>query len=158
MTGLLPLTHADLASHHGVRAPKAIILFGPPGTGKTTFAKAIASQLGLPFVELFPSQLASAGVGGQAAALRTFFKRVIEADEPIDLDELVRASAQFTPADIDFAARKGAQMAFERSIIGPRTNRSTLEDFLAAIDDTRPTLTRAMVHAFETDIDDYARM
>jgi len=41
---ILPLARAELANHHGVRAPRAIILFGPPGTGKTTFAKGVASR------------------------------------------------------------------------------------------------------------------
>jgi ATP-dependent 26S proteasome regulatory subunit len=55
---ILPLARAELANHHGVRPPRAIILFGPPGTGKTTFAKGVASRLRWPFVELFPSHLA----------------------------------------------------------------------------------------------------
>ena len=39
-------------------------LFGPPGNGKTTFAKGAASRLGWPFVELFPSRLAGRVPGG----------------------------------------------------------------------------------------------
>ena len=35
-------------------------------------------------------------------------------DEEIDIDALVEASEMFTPADIEFAARKAAQHAFER--------------------------------------------
>jgi SpoVK/Ycf46/Vps4 family AAA+-type ATPase len=44
-----------------VKAPATVLLFGPPGTGKTTFAKAIAGRLGWPFIELLPSKLESGG-------------------------------------------------------------------------------------------------
>jgi GNAT superfamily N-acetyltransferase len=63
-----PLSHSDLADQIGLVAPSAIMLFGPPGTGKTSFARAIASRLSWAFVELHPSLLGQ-GVGG-AAALR----------------------------------------------------------------------------------------
>ncbi len=58
---VLPLSHPELAAEHGVRPPQAVVLFGPPGTGKSTFAKAVASRLGWPFVELFPSRIALEG-------------------------------------------------------------------------------------------------
>src|SRR5439155_19888920 len=46
---VLPLVDPDLAEEYGVKPPRAIVLFGPPGPGKTTFAKAVASRLGWPF-------------------------------------------------------------------------------------------------------------
>ncbi|MEU3186093.1 GNAT family N-acetyltransferase [Streptomyces sp. NPDC006923] len=55
---VLPLANPELADRHGVEPPQAVVLFGPPGTGKSTFAKAVASRLGWPFVELFPSRIA----------------------------------------------------------------------------------------------------
>lgn len=68
-----PLANPDLADRYGVVPPRAVMLFGPPGTGKTTFARAVASRLDWPFVELFPSRLSDT-TAGLAAALRTSFE------------------------------------------------------------------------------------
>jgi transitional endoplasmic reticulum ATPase len=63
-----PLAHTELADQLGLRPPAAVLLFGPPGTGKTSFARSIASRLSWAFVELHPSLLGQ-GVEG-ARALR----------------------------------------------------------------------------------------
>jgi len=246
---VLPLAEPERANRHGVEPPRAITLFGPPGTGKTTFARAIASRLGWPFVELLPSRLADGG--NLAAALREAFTRlgrleriVVFIDEveeiapvrdtrpsaahavtnellkliptfrerserllvcatnsvrsldpaflrpgrfdylipigtpdadarramwaryaatrpDVDLDALVRASEEFTPADIGHAARVAAQASFERdlgrddgptSLPGADTN-----DYLTAVGRTRPTVTAAMVADFTRDITTHAR-
>lgn len=73
---ILPLAQSALAASHGVVPPSAVILFGPPGTGKTSFAKGIAARLSWPFVELFPSLLAEHGPGGEAQALRQTFAQL----------------------------------------------------------------------------------
>jgi len=75
---ILPLAEPELAARHAVELPKAIVLFGPPGTGKTTFAKGIASRLGWPFVEIEPAELGAEGAERQAKLLADTFDRLLE--------------------------------------------------------------------------------
>ena len=73
---ILPLAEPHLAARHSVSPPKAIVLFGPPGTGKTTFAKGIASRLGWPFVEIEAAELGGEGPERTAKLLAHSFERV----------------------------------------------------------------------------------
>ncbi|MDQ1511858.1 MAG: transitional endoplasmic reticulum ATPase, partial [Actinomycetota bacterium] len=78
-------------------------------------------------------------------------------DEPVDVGVLVDASPLFTPADIEWAARKAAQRAFEREHFDGTGSRATTDDFLAAIAETRATLTPAMVEEFVADTARFSR-
>jgi transitional endoplasmic reticulum ATPase len=86
---ILPLAEPDLAARHAVAPPKAIVLFGPPGTGKTTFAKGIASRLTWPFIEIQPAELGGEGPEQQARLLaRTFDKILALTSAVIFVDEV----------------------------------------------------------------------
>jgi SpoVK/Ycf46/Vps4 family AAA+-type ATPase len=58
---ILPLTAVELARKHAVIPPRTIIFFGPPGTGKTHFVKAIAAALQWWYIEVSPSDLMTDG-------------------------------------------------------------------------------------------------
>jgi len=80
---VLPLTEADLAEKHGVSPPRTIIFFGPPGTGKTHFAKAIASRLQWWFVEVSPSDLMIDGEDRMGSKLKHLFEEARNIDEVV---------------------------------------------------------------------------
>ena len=91
---VMPLAKPELAEQYGVSPPKAVVLFGPPGTGKTTFAKAIASRLEWSFVEVFPSRLAT-DPQGLAGALRETFLKIAELEHAVVfIDEVEEIAAQ----------------------------------------------------------------
>lgn len=79
-------------------------------------------------------------------------------DATISIDELVEGTDLFTTADIEFAARKAAQAAFERAVASNGHSPAQTQDFVDAVAATRPTLTRAMIREFEEDIDRFERM
>ena len=94
-----------------------------------------------------------------AEARRAIWGRYVEEITDVDfqLDALVADSELFTPADIEFAARKAAQHAFEREHFEGATHRATEDDFLSSIRSTRPSLTQEILRAFEQDVEKFAR-
>jgi cell division protease FtsH len=68
----------DRYSRFGIEPERGILLYGPPGTGKTMFARALAGELNIPFVELSPADVTSMWVNESSDQVKTLFS---EADE-----------------------------------------------------------------------------
>jgi transitional endoplasmic reticulum ATPase len=248
---ILPLTEEDLSRKHGVSPPKTIIFFGPPGTGKTHFVKAIAAVLSWWYIEIAPSMLMEGGTEKIGANLRRIMEKVrqlqdavvfidefeelapcrdnadrmdksitneflkqvplfrneagkvllicatnyirqldpallrpgrfdciipvgsLNADErrtildfylsrlhtgPIDCERLVRDTARFTPADIQYLFEQVAQFAFEQEISKKEDFKVTTEGILQIMEKMRPSLTDEIVEEFKKDSLAYARV
>ncbi len=56
---LIPLKHPDLLEKYRIRQAKGILMFGPPGCGKTMLARALASELKVEFIEVQCSDITS---------------------------------------------------------------------------------------------------
>ncbi len=241
---ILPLQNGDLSRKHGVVPPKAIIFFGPPGTGKTHFVKAIAGVLSWWYIEIVPSMLMADGIERVGANLRSVMEKASSLDEAVifidefeeiaanrdtadrfdksitneflkqvpllktrgnrlllvcatnyirqldaallrpgrfdciipvggledggrrtvlehylaklnaaevDVDEIVRMTVRFTPADIEYLFHQVAQFAFEQEYVSGRDYRVTLGTFLHIVPRIRTSLTDEIVAEFQKD-------
>jgi SpoVK/Ycf46/Vps4 family AAA+-type ATPase len=68
-----PLKHRDLAKKYGIRLPKGVLLFGPPGCGKTLMMKALANEARINFLYVNVSDIMSKWYGESEARLRELF-------------------------------------------------------------------------------------
>ncbi len=74
----LPLTDPDLFRDVGVEPPTGVLLYGPPGSGKTLIAKAVASRANATFLRMSGSELVQKYVGEGARLVRDVFQMARE--------------------------------------------------------------------------------
>eukprot|EP01116_Phalansterium_solitarium_P022399 TRINITY_DN7385_c0_g1_i1.p1 TRINITY_DN7385_c0_g1~~TRINITY_DN7385_c0_g1_i1.p1 ORF type:complete len:797 (+),score=223.51 TRINITY_DN7385_c0_g1_i1:46-2436(+) len=95
-----PLKRPDVFLRMGVKPPKGILLYGPPGCSKTLMAKALATETGLNFLAVKGPEIFSKWVGESEKAIREIFRKaraaapsIVFFDE-IDAIAVARGSSQ----------------------------------------------------------------
>ena len=86
---IYPFNHPELAQRYGINVGGGVLLFGPPGTGKTMMAKAIAHEIGATFFVISPAQVLSKWVGEAEQNIRKLFEAAKAEDKSvIFIDEI----------------------------------------------------------------------
>jgi len=97
----LPLKDPEMFNRMGITPPRGILLFGPPGCGKTLLAKAVANESQANFISIKGPEVMSKWVGESEKAVRQIFKKAKQvAPAIVFLDEIDA-----------IAPRRGASMA-----------------------------------------------
>ncbi|PSQ60972.1 MAG: peptidase [Halobacteriales archaeon SW_8_66_22] len=92
-----PLVNAEQFREVGIDPPSGVLLHGPPGTGKTMLAKAVANQTDATFIKMAGSELVQKFIGEGARLVRDLFELASE-HEPavIFIDEIDAIAAKRT--------------------------------------------------------------
>jgi len=95
--------YPNLIKKYGLRPPRGILLFGPPGTGKSWLAKALAREMRLPMVSLNAADLLR-GIVGESEQRARKITRLLESMAPIvvfidEADQLFQSRGQVMSTD-----------------------------------------------------------
>jgi proteasome regulatory subunit len=92
-----PLVNAEQFADVGVEPPSGVLLHGPPGTGKTMLARAVANQTDATFIKMAGSELVQKFIGEGARLVRDLFELASEREPAvIFIDEIDAIAAKRT--------------------------------------------------------------
>jgi len=96
----LPLKYPEIFKRLGIEAPKGVLLYGPPGCGKTLIAKAIANETNAHFIHINGPEIVTKFYGESEARLRELFEEAKENSPAIifldEIDSIAPKRAEVT--------------------------------------------------------------
>jgi len=104
----LPLKNPECFKRLGIRPPRGILLYGPPGCGKTYIVKALANESGTNFIAVKGPEILTMWVGESERKLREVFKRAKQVAPAIILFDEIDALAP--KRGIDFGSKVTEQI------------------------------------------------
>ncbi len=107
----LPLKYPEIFERLGIDAPKGVLLFGPPGCGKTLTARAVASETSAHFIHVSGPEIVHRYYGDSEAHLREVFKEARDrAPTIIFFDEIDAIASKREDVSGDVEKRIVAQL------------------------------------------------
>ncbi|CAB4273312.1 unnamed protein product [Prunus armeniaca] len=120
MEVIVPLRHPELPRWLGVRPMSGILLYGPPGCGKTKLAHAVANETGIPFYKISATEVVSgvSGVPDENARIQilSVLTRNLRLEGSFDLLKIARSTPGFVGADLAALADRAGNIAMKRII------------------------------------------
>src|SRR6476646_1855362 len=119
----LPLRHPELFQRLGVDPPKGVLLHGPPGTGKTRLARAVANESDAQFFHIAGPEIMCSAYGESEKRLRELFEEASQAAPSIIfIDEIDSIAPKRGQVSGEAEKRLVAQLLTLLDGIEPRQN------------------------------------
>ena len=119
----LPLRHPELFQRLGVDPPKGVLLHGPPGTGKTRLARAVANESDAQFFHIAGPEIMGSAYGESEKRLREIFEEAAKAAPSIIfIDEIDSIAPKRGQVSGEAEKRLVAQLLTLMDGLEPRQN------------------------------------
>ncbi|MDQ3245363.1 MAG: CDC48 family AAA ATPase [Pseudomonadota bacterium] len=119
----LPLRHPELFQRLGVDPPKGVLLHGPPGTGKTRLARAVANESDARFFHIAGPEIMGSAYGESEKRLREIFEQAAQAAPSIVfIDEIDSIAPKRGQVSGEAEKRLVAQLLTLMDGLEPRQN------------------------------------